>query len=387
MFTKELLKRNKIFIDFIVKKHNQGFIEPDTYFIDLDSVKVNAQKLFQESKRLNLEIFQMTKQFGRNPFIAKAIAQEGIEYVVAVDWKEAEVMHRHGLKIGNIGHIVQVPKNKIENILNMNPKYWTIFSFENLVNLNEIAKKQKKAQDVLIRVCENEKDFYPSQKGGIKIDSLQKFISESQRLKNIQIVGVTSFPCLLLSEKANKYLFTNNYLAVMKATKILKKNNLEAKVINIPSANCLLTLQNIQEHFGNSIEPGHAFTGTNPITSKVKHQEIPSILYYSQVSHLFENKIMAFAGGHYRRSKMDGALIGNNLDFFKSISFSPEIIDYYFEFLKDKISKVNVGDVVISSFRTQIFVTRSRVAIVQGLSRGQPQITSLYTSQGEKIYE
>lgn len=52
----------------------------------------------------------MTKQFGRNPLIAQAIVESGIEKAVAVDPWEALSLSKNGIKIGHVGHLVQIPK-------------------------------------------------------------------------------------------------------------------------------------------------------------------------------------------------------------------------------------------------------------------------------------
>lgn len=82
---------------------------------------------------------------------------------------------------------------------------------------------------------------------------------------------------------------------------------------------------------------------------------------------------------------MINALVGKNYKESKRYSLEAptmESIDYYFE-----LSNVApIGDTVISSFRTQIFVTRSDVAVVSGISKGLPEIVGIYDSFGrEKI--
>ncbi|MER7204972.1 YhfX family PLP-dependent enzyme, partial [Streptomyces sp. NPDC000188] len=43
------------------------------------------------------------------------------------------------------------------------------------------------------------------------------------------------------------------------------------------------------------------------------------------------------------------------------------------------------GDTALLAFRTQIFVTRSTVAVVAGLSSGSPRLTGLYDAQGKAL--
>jgi predicted amino acid racemase len=60
------------------------------------------------------------------------------------------------------------------------------------------------------------------------------------------------------------------------------------------------------------------------------------------------------------------------------------MIDYYGQL--DAIPKrVQVGDTVIAAFRTQIFVTRSSVAVVKGLHSGHPTLSGLWDFRGRPM--
>ena len=52
--------------------------------------------------------------------------------------------------------------------------------------------------------------------------------------------------------------------------------------------------------------------------------------------------------------------------------------------LEWNVSPRSVNDM---SFRTQFFVTRSRVAVVKGLSSGKPELAGLYSALGEPVRE
>ena len=57
-----------------------------------------------------------------------------------------------------------------------------------------------------------------------------------------------------------------------------------------------------------------------------------------------------------------------------------ESIDYHFGISKE----CRVGDTVVMAFRFQIFVTRSDVVLVEGISKGEPRIIGVYDSLGRK---
>ena len=57
-----------------------------------------------------------------------------------------------------------------------------------------------------------------------------------------------------------------------------------------------------------------------------------------------------------------------------------ESIDYHFGLSRP----CQVGETVVMSFRFQIFVTRSDVVLIDGISQGQPRIVGVYDSLGNE---
>ncbi len=81
---------------------------------------------------------------------------------------------------------------------------------------------------------------------------------------------------------------------------------------------------------------------------------------------------------------MANALVGKNLNDAKLVRIIPptdESIDYYFEIPET----CEISDTVIMAFRFQIFVTRSQVVLVKGISTNTPQIMGIYNSLGDEI--
>ena len=46
-----------------------------------------------------------------------------------------------------------------------------------------------------------------------------------------------------------------------------------------------------------------------------------------------------------------------------------------------------MGDTAVFAFRTQIFVTRSQVALVEGIQPGRPSLKAIYDSLGKPLTE
>ncbi|WBX79760.1 hypothetical protein PD280_19250 [Virgibacillus salarius] len=127
---------------------------------------------------------------------------------------------------------------------------------------------------------------------------------------------------------------------------------------------------------------GHGLTGTTPIHAFKRLPEIPAMIYVSEVSHETKDHYQVIAGGFYGRSNMEGCLVGSHKEsilqqYVAARQSSPEAIDYYGSIAKPDCFKVKIGDTAIFSFRTQIFVTRAHVALVEGIQSGTPKLVHL----------
>ncbi|MGC9492570.1 YhfX family PLP-dependent enzyme, partial [Vibrio genomosp. F10] len=118
MFLEALEKQNPNLINATLALFKQGKLQPDTAVIDVDQLLINAKSMKQVADESGIRLYAMTKQFGRNPMIAKLLIEEcGYEGIVCVDFKEARLMAAHGLPIANVGHLVQPPSNMIHSLV------------------------------------------------------------------------------------------------------------------------------------------------------------------------------------------------------------------------------------------------------------------------------
>ncbi|CRF33377.1 Uncharacterized protein YhfX [Brachyspira suanatina] len=370
----------KIALDF----HKRGLILPDSYVLDVDTILENAARILEEANKNNIKLYAMTKQIGRVPYIAKKIVDIGYLGIVAVDFKETQVMIDNNIKLGNIGHLVQIPNKMIEEVVKYGSDIITVYSLDKILEINKAAEKIGKVQDIMIKVIDNNDTIYPGQYGGFYLDEIKNHIDKILSLKNIRINGITSFPCFLYNSDLNKIEATRNVETIHKCNNILNEFGVKVEQLNMPSTTSLENIKYIKEYGGTHGEPGHALTGTTPFNSKNFGQEKPAIIYLSEISHNLNSKSYFYGGGHYRRSHISKLLVGNDInnlmDFEVNIP-SLDNIDYYFDFDNDN-KNVNVGDTVISSFRTQIFVTRSDVVLIEGIKSGNPKIVGIYDSLG-----
>lgn len=385
MFLNAVLRRNPKLIEAAFYLHQKGLIDPDTYLLDLDTIIKNAENIKNEADKYDIKLYFMTKQIGRNPYISKELMNIGYEGAVAVDFKEAEILCESGVKLSHVGHLVQIPSNKIEYIISKKPEVITVYSIEKAREISRAANKFGIKQNIMLRVIDKDDILYPSQYGGFLMDNLIESAMEIQELPNINIYGLTSFPCFLYSKEKNIILKTKNVDTLIKAKDLLEKNlNLKIEQMNMPSATCTSNISKIWENGGTHGEPGHALTGTTPLHAIKDEVEIPAIVYVSEISHNLKNQCFCYGGGYYRRSNIKNAFVGKNIEKMNKLkveTMNLENIDYYYTLS----GNAPIGDTVIFSYRTQIFVTRSNVAVVKGIQSNNPKIIGIYDSLGRYI--
>lgn len=385
MFLNALTKQNLNLIKASVSLFNQGHLLPDTYVIDVDTFVSNANKIKQQADRNGIKLYAMTKQFGRNPYLAKLLVEEvGYEGIVCVDYREALFFHKCGVKVSHVGHLVQPPHHTLDIIVNeIQPEVITITSIEKAQAISKVAHVGQKTQGIILKFYREDDVLYVNQESGFPLSQLDEIVSTISELPNIKICGVTHFPCFLTDDE-NRAFATPNTTTLKVA--LNKLGRLIGKVlqVNMPSLSSCETIPMIANLGGTHAEPGHALTGTTPSNSEGTQPERVAMLYLSEVSHHFSNVSYCFGGGYYRRGNMRDALVytGDDLDpiYAKVSNDDTSSIDYHLKL----DSPLPIGSAVIMAFRTQIFVTRSHVALVSGVD-DQPKLIGLYDAQGNEV--
>ena len=390
MFLPVTIERNPALVETAINLHRSGKIHPNTYVLDVDAIQLNTKQLVQVAEQAGIKLYMMTKQIGRNPELARIIAESGIEQAVAVDPWEALTLGKAGVKLGNVGHLVQIPSHLIEPILRLRPEVVTVFSVEKAKQVSQAAERLGFIQNILLKVVGKQDVIYEGQQGGFQEDELLVEASRIQKLPGVTISGVTAFPCFLYNDESGEIEPTPNAHTVKRSAHRLQEElSLPLDQINMPSATTIASIPKLAEWGATHGEPGHALTGTTPLHVQGKQPEIPAMVYVSEISHVYEGNAYTFGGGFYRRSNARHAIVGNNFtemkNRFVSVSATPpEYIDYTGT-LRVKEQEVAVGDTVIYAFRTQIFVTRSEVALVKGIQNGQAKVAAIYDSLGNKL--
>ncbi|MFB4419561.1 YhfX family PLP-dependent enzyme [Streptomyces sp. QL37] len=387
MFLDTLLTRNPGLVDAAAALHRDGAIPPDTYVMDLDAVEANAALLAAEAERLGIGLWFVVKQLGRNPELIRAIARH-IPRSAAIDPAEARTLFAAGARPGNVGHLVQIPRGALPEVLARRPETVTVFDLANARAVSDAARELGFVQDVLIRIEGADGSVYPGQEGGVPLARLDVFAEAAEALDGIRIGGVTAFPCVLCDPSTRRPAATPNFGLALKARELLVSRGHHDLRLSAPSATSMASLPLLAELGATHGEPGHALTGTTPLHAVDPAQpEKPAYVYVSEVAHtLDDGRPAVFGGGFYARSHIRGALLPRTGARLGVQDAPPENIDYY-RLLDAPAGTVDVrlGDTALFAFRTQIFVTRSTVAVVSGIASGSPRLNGLYDAQGRAL--
>lgn len=386
MFLEQTIKRNPQLINASFTLHQQQSILPDTYVVDIDTFIENAKHMLHKANDNQIELYFMLKQIGRNPYIAQKLIDIGYKGAVVVDFKEAQVMMKHHIPISNVGHLVQPPHALLHELISYGCKYFTVFSVEKAKEINDIARTLNMKQKVLLKVIDEGDVIYEGQTAGFELEKLDETIKVLKTLDAIEIAGLTSFPCFLYNEEKDSITQTHNLETVLKAKELLQEQGISIDNINAPSATCSYTLDAMKALAITSGEPGHGLSGTTPLHAIKKCVEKPCVTYVSEISHNYKDMSYCYGGGYYRRSHVSHCLVGKDFESSKKdeiIVPSLESIDYYFGINHNH----SINETVVMAFRFQMFVTRSHVAIVEGIQKNKPHIIGIYTSLGESIHE
>jgi predicted amino acid racemase len=386
LFLETVLARNPGLIDTAVRLHREALIPPNSYVIDLDAVVENARLLRAAADQNHLRLYFTTKQIGFNPRVAEYVSKSAIDQAIAIDFQEAVALTQNHIPIGHMGHLVQMASQQIARALELNPEVMTVFSVAKARQISQAAVRQGKEVRLLMRVVSDKDFLYHGQEGGIAFDRLVSEAAEIQRLPNVRIVGVTSFPCLQLDELTRDLKPTQNLFTILRAAEVLRQQlGIEIEQINAPGNTCVGSIPLLAHMGATHGEPGHALTGTSYLHAQRQEPEKPALVYVSEVSHLDLERICVFGGGAPRRARIYSALVGASSERMtktKVMNIDPASIDYYISLHAPKNIPVSIGDTAIMAGRAQIFISRAYVAVVRGIQTGEPALLGLYDAWG-----
>ena len=395
MFLDVLRRRNPRLIEQSIALHQAGKIPANTYVIDLDAVEANARKLRAEADRHGLKLFAMTKQMGRNGSFCAALRRGGVEKAVAVDMTDARACRRAGLRIGHIGHLVQVPRAEADAAAALAPDYWTVFNFEKGAEASRAAERRQRRQDLLARIQAEGDRFYRGHEGGFAAVDVLRVADRLDDLPGGRFAGITTFPALLFDPEARALKPTPNLATLHRAAEALARAGRGEIEINAPGTTSSVAMQALAEAGATQVEPGHGLTGTTPLHALEDLPELPAVIYVTEVSHLHQGQAYCFGGGLYidpvfpdyqvkavvAREPTSAERALRNVEIPP-----PAAIDYYGMIdMASGADPIHVGDTVVLGFRPQAFITRAYTVGISGLASGTPVVGPIHDASGRPV--
>lgn len=393
---RRVVERNPGLIEAAFRLHRDRRVPPNSWIVDLDAIALNADALSARAREVGLGTYVMTKQYNRNPVVTHVALKRGLDKAVAVDIHGARVMHRFGIPVGHVGHLNQVPWREMAAALAMRPDVITVYSVENARQVSAAAVAAGVQQDLMVRPIAEGDVFFPGQEGGFPEEDVVAAVAEIERLQNVRVAGVTSFPCVRYNfgETGRSAPQANPNLAtiVRVAHRLREELGLDITQINAPGNTAVETMGLLAEGGATHVEPGHGLLGSTPnhlVDGSLA--EIPTYVYLSEVSHHYRGRAYAFGGGFWTQLAgflrlPDGteprlqALVGSDLDRLVStvLEFEPldQIIDYHASLRPGE--GVAVGDTVVMALYTQAQMTRSYVIPVSGVASGVPEAHGIF---------
>ncbi len=307
MYLDNVLKNNEKMLEMIMDLHQKGKIPVNSWVINLDQIADNAKALSSSAKANGLTTYLMSKQHNRNPYINALAIKMGLDKMVAVDFQGALACREYEIPLGHVGHLNQIPKSLTEEIIKLNPDVFTVYNLEHAQWINETCEKLNTTQDIMIRVYNDDDYAFTGQEGGFHVKTIPSFIDDVKALKNIKLVGVTAFPCLMYNCSAKEEIVpTENVKAINTALEIFKEKGIEVKQVNMPGNTSSLEMPLLKELGATHVEPGNALLGTSP--SHAFFQDLPentAIAYLSEISHEYKGTAYAYGGGCYHTNYSD----------------------------------------------------------------------------------
>lgn len=388
MFLDTLKRRNPALLKTAVALHQAGAVPANTFLLDLDAIEQNARGIADEASRLGLTVFAMTKQIGRNPDVSRALVRSGIRASVNVDMACARATAAAGMRIGHIGHLVQVPRAEAAAAAQMFPENWTVFDDHKAAEAAAAATKLGSDQRLLARIQRAGDEFYSGHEGGFDADDVLRVADRLDALPGAHFGGITTFPALLFDPATQSVRRTRNLDTIEWAAAALQKAGRSDVQINTPGTSSTAMLKALANAGATQVEPGHALTGTTPLHAVEDLPERPAVCYISEVSHFAGGHAYCFGGGMYVDpvfpAYQERALVASDAaDMVEVDATLPPAtaIDYYGQLDPDG-HRLAAGDTVVFGFRIQAFVTRAYTVAVSGIASGDPRVHGIWSSAG-----
>jgi predicted amino acid racemase len=393
---RRVLEKNPQLVKAAIQLHQTGQVPAGTYVLDLDAIADNARAMAQSARRLGLRVYAMTKQDGHNPYLAKVVLEQGLDGIVAVEAIEANILNRFGLPISHVGHLSNIPRHQVARIVGMNPDAITVFSVEAAKAVSDAAVAQGRTQGLYVRVNKSGDETFAGMVGGWAEDSCVEDIRPILDLPNVEVTGLTMHPCISYSDlDATSVEPTDAFFTMLRAKEALEHGlGLNGLRVNC-AANCnSVTFEVLARYGATDVEPGSGITGSSLYHLYNDMPERQAQVYVTEVMHEWQGDAYTLGGGltwlyspdEWTPHCMVGSTFEEAAEHVLPMRLKG-VVDYFGACPTDG-ARVRVGDsAVYPLLLPQMFMNRSYVAAVSGISDDAPRLEGLFDSAANELDE
>jgi predicted amino acid racemase len=385
MFLDVLLRRNPAFVSAAIALQQEGAVPAAAYVLDLDAVEHNAGLIAAEAARLHLDVYAMTKQVGRHPAFMAAVRRGGIDAGVAVDMECTRALRDAGMRLGHVGHLVQVPRHGAAEATAAAPDNWTVFDRTKAAEAAAAAEAAGREQSLLARLVAPGDTFYNGHEGGFAADDAVEVAEAMDGLPGARFGGITTFPALLYDHDRRTVAPTPNLGTLERAAARLRAAGRSDVRLNAPGTTSSGSLGILAAAGATQVEPGHGLTGTTPLHAVHDEPELPAALYIAEISHHHAGRAYCYGGGFYVDPVFPPypvqALVARDGDLASAVRVGadlppPAMIDYYGMLDPPAGVTLAAGSSAVFGFRIQAFFARAPVVAVRGVASGAPRVVA-----------
>lgn len=402
------LARNPALIEAAFELHRDGRIPSPTQIVDLDAIAENAAVQARAAARHGVRVFAMTKQNGLDPFMTRIALDQGLHSTVAVETLQAHRIHRYGFPLGNVGHLQNIPRRQVPQIVAMRPEFITVYSLQAATWVSEAARELGVEQDLYVRVTNpavvegskvagTDEGAFGGLVGGWTEADCVEGIRPLLELPNVRVAGLTQFSGIAYqgNPDAASARPTQALETTFRAKETLERElGLADLHVNCGGNANAITFGMLAAHGVTEVEPGLSISGSCAFHATEEMPEKPAQAVVTEVTHFWEDDVytvggvFAFVSELYDTSPMQ-ALVGASADEGRERRLTylyDEMVDAHGVFRADG-AKPAIGDTVVMVHHPQGFLERGYTAAVSGIASGRPVVEGLFDASCNALDE
>jgi predicted amino acid racemase len=281
-------------------------------------------------------------------------------------------------------------------MVSMHPDAITVHSFEAARAVSEAATAKGVIQRLYVRVNHPGDENFAGMVGGWTLADCVAGIRPLMDLPNVEVAGLTTHPVISYAhEDAHAVEPTDAFFTMLRAKEKLESQlGLHDLRVNC-AANCnTATFETLARYGATDVEPGSGVTGSSLFHLYQDLAERPAQVYVSEVMHHWNGDSYTLGGGltwlfqpeHWTPHCMVGATFDEARERVMAMRLKG-VVDYFGACPHDGAPPPIGATAVYPLLLPQIFMNRSYVAAVSGISRGEPRVEGLFDSATNELDE